>query len=63
MANAVGGCNVEAPDAVSGVRSWEETVARVAAGWSRQTLLIDSGAWVIDEQTQLGIGPADPIKG
>ena len=30
---AVGGCNVEAPDAVSGVPSWEAMQARIAAGW------------------------------
>jgi sugar/nucleoside kinase (ribokinase family) len=33
MAVAVGACNVEAADALSGVRTWEETVARVEAGW------------------------------
>jgi sugar/nucleoside kinase (ribokinase family) len=32
-ANAVGACNVEAPDSNSGIRSWEETGARIAAGW------------------------------
>lgn len=30
---AVGACNVEAPDATSGVRSWEETGKRLAQGW------------------------------
>jgi sugar/nucleoside kinase (ribokinase family) len=33
IAAAVGACNVEAADALSGVRSWEETVARIDAGW------------------------------
>jgi sugar/nucleoside kinase (ribokinase family) len=33
MAVAVGACNVEAADALSGVRTWDETLARVAAGW------------------------------
>jgi sugar/nucleoside kinase (ribokinase family) len=32
-AAAVGACNVEAADALSGVRSWEETLARIDAGW------------------------------
>lgn len=31
---AVGACNVEAADATSGVRTWEETEARLAAGWN-----------------------------
>jgi len=30
---AVGACGVEAPDAVSGIRSWPDTVARIEAGW------------------------------
>jgi sugar/nucleoside kinase (ribokinase family) len=32
-ANAVGACNVEAPDATSGVRTRGETLARLEAGW------------------------------
>lgn len=31
---AVGACNVEADDATSGVRSWDETVARIESGWA-----------------------------
>ena len=31
---AVAGCNIEAADATSGVRSWAETEARLAAGWA-----------------------------
>lgn len=38
MAVAVGACNVEAADAVSGIRSWEETVRRIKTGWERHTL-------------------------
>jgi|FLYN01.1.fsa_nt_gi sugar/nucleoside kinase (ribokinase family) len=30
---AVGACNVEAADTTSGVRSWQETEARLKAGW------------------------------
>jgi sugar/nucleoside kinase (ribokinase family) len=33
MACAIGACNVEAVDATSGVRTWEETQSRLAAGW------------------------------
>jgi sugar/nucleoside kinase (ribokinase family) len=35
MACAVGACCVEKADASSGIRSWEETKARVEAGWTR----------------------------
>ena len=33
---AVGACNVEAADATSGVRSWDETAARIRAGWPQR---------------------------
>ncbi len=31
---AVAACNIEAADATSGVRAWDETEARLAAGWA-----------------------------
>ena len=36
MAVAVGACCCEAPDATSGIRSWEETRRRVSGGWKRK---------------------------
>lgn len=33
MGCAVGACNVEAADATSGVRNWDDTRARLGAGW------------------------------
>jgi sugar/nucleoside kinase (ribokinase family) len=30
---AVGACCVEAPDAVSGIRGWDETMQRINSGW------------------------------
>ena len=33
MTCAVGACNVEAQDASSGIRSWDNTLARINAGW------------------------------
>ena len=33
IACAVAACNIEAADATSGVRSWDETMARLDAGW------------------------------
>ncbi len=61
MAAAVGACNVEAADAVSGIRSWAETVARVKAGWLRQTLNFTDPGWHFDETRQLWIGPQDAL--
>jgi sugar/nucleoside kinase (ribokinase family) len=40
---AVGACCVEAPDAVSGVRSWAETQARLARSWARHPLRLPEG--------------------
>jgi sugar/nucleoside kinase (ribokinase family) len=45
---AVGACNVEAADALSGVRPWDETLGRVAAGWPRHTLALDAAGWRFD---------------
>jgi sugar/nucleoside kinase (ribokinase family) len=45
MAVAVGACCVEAPDAVSGVRSWDETAERVKSGWRRGPSTVPEGGW------------------
>jgi len=58
MAVAVGACNVEAADALSGVRSWEETVRRVEGDWPRRALALDDARWRFDEQFQVWAGPA-----
>jgi sugar/nucleoside kinase (ribokinase family) len=46
IAAAVGACNVEAADALSGVRSWQDTLARIDAGWRRAPLTVES--WHVD---------------
>lgn len=45
IAVAVGGCCVEAPDATSGVRSWEETLSRVKSGWQRRPVQVEEEGW------------------
>jgi sugar/nucleoside kinase (ribokinase family) len=50
---AVGACNVEAADALSGLRSWEATMARVSAGWSRHALILDAPGWCFDPPSGL----------
>ncbi|MBN1993095.1 MAG: carbohydrate kinase family protein [Anaerolineae bacterium] len=62
IAAAVGGCNVEAADAVSGIRSWEKTLARLEAGWPRQKLNFDDPGWWFDETRHLWVGPHDALK-
>lgn len=46
---AAGACCVEAYDALSGLRSWDEMMARVAAGWPRHALLLSTEEWEWDE--------------
>lgn len=42
---AVGACNVEAADALGGLRTWEDTLARVSAGWQHYPLDLSSEGW------------------
>jgi sugar/nucleoside kinase (ribokinase family) len=53
MAVAVGACNVEAPDALSGLRSWDDTAQRIAQGWPRLPLTLNAHGWVWDAQFDL----------
>jgi sugar/nucleoside kinase (ribokinase family) len=52
-ATAVGACNVEAADALSGIRSWEATLARVAGGWPQNPLQRPSQDWRWDDEYAL----------
>jgi len=58
MAVAVGACNVEAADALSGVRSWDDTLRRVKSGWARHELDLDAPGWRLDERHRMWTGPA-----
>ncbi len=53
LAVAVGACNVEAADALSGLRSWEETRQRIDQGWARLPAKIAAPDWRWNEQMQL----------
>ncbi len=44
-ANAAGADNVMAPDALSGIRPWEELRAAIDAGWAAQPLEVAADAW------------------
>lgn len=50
---AVGACNVEAADALGGIRSWEDTWRRVAEGWPRRPLDLSAYGWKYDPQHHL----------
>jgi hypothetical protein len=45
---AIGACNVEAPDALSGLLSWTETMARIHHDWHKHPLDIQSPRWQWD---------------
>jgi sugar/nucleoside kinase (ribokinase family) len=57
MAVAVGACNVEAADALSGICTWEETSRRLASGWERQPLELNVPGWQFDPSSGLWRGP------
>jgi sugar/nucleoside kinase (ribokinase family) len=57
LAVAVGACNVEAADALSGILSWEETLQRVARGWERQPLELNAPGWKFDSENAIWRGP------
>ena len=54
---AVGACNGEAADTLSGIRPWQETLNRVAVGWPRHDLLLTAPGWHFDGQHQVWVGP------
>ena len=56
---AVGACNVEAADALSGIRSWAATQARIRSGWARAPLAIETPGWRWEPAHALWVGPYD----
>jgi hypothetical protein len=54
----VGAFNVTAPDALSGLRSWDETVAAVDAGWEKNPLEVTGDGWARTHDG-LWLGPRD----
>jgi sugar/nucleoside kinase (ribokinase family) len=60
-AAASGACNVEAADATSGVRSWQDTQARLAQGWPQADLPQPASGWVRDGAARMWRGPEDGL--
>jgi len=56
---AVGACNVEAADAISGVPTWDAVQARIQAGWKQLPVTLKLRGWGWNENQQLWIGPQD----
>ncbi len=59
MATAVGACNVEAADALSGILTWEATHRRIAGGWPKHEAMAGAPGWRFDAAQGLWLGPAD----
>ncbi len=59
VAVATGACCVEEAGALSGVRSWEGTLARIESGWAQLPLEPESPGWTWDRDTAIWHGPAD----
>jgi len=57
LAVAVGACNVEEMDALSGIYSWDATLARLAAGWEQHTFELNSPGWQFDPRYGFWQGP------
>ena len=47
FAAAVGACNVEAPDSLSGIRTWEATNQRIASGWKTNATEVSEPGWTL----------------
>ena len=56
---AVGACNVEAADAISGVPTWDVVQARIQAGWEQLPVTLNLRGWGWNENQRLWIGPQD----
>ncbi len=62
MACAVGACNVEAADALSGIRTWDETLTRVQAGWPQLPLSLPETQWKFNPATGVWHGNQGPVR-
>ena len=58
---AVGACNVEAVDALSGIRSWFQTAERLKTGWPRLpvALELEKAGWSWDGTHEVWVGPQE----
>ncbi len=59
LACAVGACNVEAADALSGLLTWNQTLDRMDAGWARADLEVAREDWRRCRRTGALRGPHD----
>jgi sugar/nucleoside kinase (ribokinase family) len=58
-AAGAGACNVEAPDGISGVPTWDALQARIEAGWRQAPLRVPLAGWQPAPGHGLWTGPHD----
>lgn len=58
IACAVGGQNVQVFDAISGIKSWDETI-KMINGWSKNRLTISGDYWKYDNDKGVWVGRMD----
>ena len=51
---------MERADAISGVPDWDALQERIAAGWAKMPLDIDTLGWRYDAGHGLWVSPSDP---
>ncbi|MDF1512234.1 MAG: carbohydrate kinase family protein [Anaerolineae bacterium] len=56
---AVGACNVEAMDAISGIPSWDVVQQRIQDGWTRLGSNLQLPGWVWESSKGIWMGPVD----
>lgn len=51
FACAIGACKVESADHLTGIKTWDETWARIRSGWERVPLVIGGPGWHLDRRS------------
>jgi len=59
MACAVGGLNITAFDALSGLKSWDETLKIIKKGWKKNRLTVEGSWWQYDNKRRIWVGNKD----
>jgi sugar/nucleoside kinase (ribokinase family) len=59
VAGATGACCVEVAGALGGVQPWDQTLARIEAGWARLPLDLEPFGWAGGDEDGVWRGPAE----
>lgn len=58
---ALGALNLEAADATSSIRTWDETTELIAGGWQKNHIPGDLPGWQVDAASGQWLGPRDAV--